>query len=132
ESQGKILADPALKAKTDNAAAARTWYSVLNSDVAPLDNIERRKDVVLAYDKTGYQRAYGGNTGGAIATSLMPPNVPGHAEFDLYNFSAKPQGDPDAAKAELAKCGKQNGFETNISYRAERPKEKATAESLQQ
>jgi peptide/nickel transport system substrate-binding protein len=132
ESQGKILADPTLKAKTDNAQAARTWFSVLNSDVAPLDNVDCRKAVVLAYDKTGYQRAYGGNTGGAIATSLMPPNVPGHADFDLYNFKAKPQGDPDAAKAELAKCGQPNGFETNISYRAERPKEKATAESLQQ
>lgn len=132
ESQGKILADPTLKAKTDNAQAARTWFSVLNSDVAPLDNIDCRKAVVLAYDKTGYQRAYGGNTGGAIATSLMPPSVPGHADFDLYNFKAKPQGDPDAAKAELAKCGQPNGFETNISYRAERPKEKATAESLQQ
>jgi peptide/nickel transport system substrate-binding protein len=132
ESQGKILADPTLKAKTDNASAARTWFSVLNSDVAPLDNIDCRKAVVLAYDKTGYQRAYGGNTGGAIATSLMPPNVPGHLDMDLYNFKAKPQGDPDAAKAELAKCGQPNGFETNISYRAERPKEKATAESLQQ
>ncbi len=132
ESQGKILADPALKAQTDNAQAARTWYSVLNSDVAPLDNVECRKAVVLAYDKTGYQRAYGGNTGGAIATSLMPPNVPGHADFDLYDFKAKPQGDPDAAKAALTACGQPNGFETNISYRAERPKEKATAESLQQ
>ena len=62
----------------------------------------------------------------------MPPIVPGHADFDLYNFKAKPQGDVDAAKAELAKCGQPNGFETNISYRAERPKEKAAAESLQQ
>ena len=62
----------------------------------------------------------------------MPPSVPGHADFDLYNIKTKPQGDPDAAKAELAKCGQPNGFETNISYRAERPKEKATAESLQQ
>ncbi|WP_404388382.1 ABC transporter substrate-binding protein [Humibacillus xanthopallidus] len=132
ESQGKILADPTLKAQTDNAQAARTWFSVLNSDVAPLDNVECRKAVVLAYDKTGYQRAYGGNTGGEIATSLMPPNVPGHAAFDLYDFKAKPQGDPDAAKAALTACGQPNGFETNISYRAERPKEKATAESLQQ
>ncbi len=132
ESQGKILADPTLKAHTDNAEAARTWFSVLNVDVPPLNNVDCRKAILLAYDKTGYQRAYGGNTGGNIATSLMPPNVPGHADFDLYNFAAKPQGDPDAAKAELAKCGQPNGFETNVSYRAERPKEKATAESLQQ
>jgi peptide/nickel transport system substrate-binding protein len=62
----------------------------------------------------------------------MPPVVPGHVDFDLYNFKANPQGDVAGAKAELAKCGQPNGFETNISYRAERPKEKATAESLQQ
>jgi peptide/nickel transport system substrate-binding protein len=104
----------------------------VNSDVAPLNNIDCRKAVVLAYDKTGYQRAYGGSTGGDIATSLMPPVVPGHVDFDLYNFKSKPQGDIEGAKAELAKCGQPNGFETNVSYRAERPKEKATAESLQQ
>jgi len=131
-SQGKILADPKLKANTDSAAAARTWFSVVNSDVPPLNNVDCRKAVVLAYDKTGYQRAYGGSTGGDIATSLMPPVVPGHVDFDLYNFKSKPQGDIDGAKAALAKCGQPNGFETNISYRAERPKEKATAESLQQ
>jgi len=130
--QGKILADATLKAKTDNAGSARTWFSVLNSDVPPLDNIDCRKAVLLAYDKTGYQRAYGGAIGGDIATSLMPPMVPGYKSFDLYEAKAKPQGDVTAAKAELAKCGQPNGFATNISYRAERPKEKATAESLQQ
>jgi peptide/nickel transport system substrate-binding protein len=131
-SQAKILNDAALKAKTDNAVAARTWFSVLNSDVAPLNNIDCRKAVLLAYDKTGYQRAYGGPTGGDIATSLMPPMIPGYKAMDLYGAKAQPQGDPTAAKAELVKCGQPNGFATNISYRAERPKEKATAESLQQ
>ena len=130
--QGKILGDPALKAKTDSAAAARTWFSVLNVDVPPLNNIDCRKAVLLAADKTGYQRAYGGATGGDIATSLMPPMIPGYKPIDLYGAKSKPQGDIAGAKAELAKCGQPNGFETNISYRAERPKEKATAESLQQ
>ena len=52
--------------------------------------------------------------------------------MDLYDSKAKPTGDVDSAKAALAKCGQPNGFETNISYRAERPKEKAAAESMQQ
>jgi peptide/nickel transport system substrate-binding protein len=130
--QGKILGDAALKAKTDSAAAARTWFQVLNVDVPPLDNIDCRKAVILAADKNGLQRAYGGSTGGDIASSLLPPQVPGHKPIDLYEAKAKPAGDVPAAKAELTKCGQPNGFETNISYRAERPKEKATAESLQQ
>lgn len=130
--QGKIIGDAALKAKSDSAAQSRLWFSVLNPDVAPLDNIDCRKALLLAADKTGYQRAYGGATGGDIATNLMPTMIPGHKVIDLYGAKAKPGGDVEGAKAALAKCGQPNGFETNISYRAERPKEKATAESLQQ
>ena len=132
QAQGKILADPTLKAKTDDVVSARTSYTQINSDVAPFDNIDCRKAVVFAYDKTGYQRAYGGNIGADIATGLLPPIVPGFQEQDLYNAKSKPQGDVESAKAALAKCGQPNGFETNISFRPERPKEKATAESLQQ
>jgi peptide/nickel transport system substrate-binding protein len=131
--QGRVLADQNLKKNADNASLARTWFTSLNADVAPLDNIHCRKAVLLAADHEGYQRAYGGPvTGGDVATSLLPPVIPGHKDIDLYNFKSKPTGDVDAAKAELQQCGQPNGFATNISYRSERPKEKATAESLQQ
>ena len=130
--QGKVLANPSLKAKTDSAAVARLWFTVINQDVAPLDNVHCRKAVIYASDKTGYQRAYGGATGGDIATSLLPPMIPGARKIDLYEASTQPQGDLDKAKAELQQCGQPNGFSTNVSYRAERPKEKATAEALQQ
>jgi peptide/nickel transport system substrate-binding protein len=130
--QGKILSDPALKGKSDIAAAARAWFTVLNSDVAPLNNIDCRKAVLFAADKTGYQRAYGGGTGGDLATSLMPPLIPGAEKVDLYDVGSNPGGNVDKAKQALTACGKPNGFSTNVSYRAERPKEKATAEALQQ
>lgn len=120
------------KAHTDLAEMPRLWFSVLNPDVAPLDNIECRKAVLYAADKTGYQRAYGGDIGGQIATNLLPPVIPGHREIDLYDFRAKPDGNLDKAKEALTACGKPDGFETNISFRNERPKEKATAEALQQ
>jgi peptide/nickel transport system substrate-binding protein len=129
--QGKILADPTLKANTDSAVVARLWYTAINGDVAPLDNIECRKAVLYAVDKTGYQRAYGGATGGDIATNLLPPVIPGAQSFDTY-ATPNNQGDLDKAKQALQACGQPNGFKTSISYRAERPKEKATAESLQQ
>jgi peptide/nickel transport system substrate-binding protein len=130
--QGKILTDPKLKADSDSALIARTWFTVLNSDVPPLDNIDCRKAVLFAADKTGYQRAYGGATGGDIATSLLPPLIPGARKIDLYESLAQPSGDDVKAKAALVACGKPDGFSTNISYRVERPKEKATAEALQQ
>jgi peptide/nickel transport system substrate-binding protein len=130
--QGKVLADQNLKKNADLASLARTWYAVINPDVAPLDNIHCRKAIEYAADHEGYQRAYGGAVGGDIATGLLPPQIPGAQKFDLYNFNSKPNGDIDNAKKELQACGKPDGFETNISYRAERAKEKATAESLQQ
>ena len=129
--QGKILADQTLKANTDSAVSTRLWYTSINSDVAPLDNIHCRKAVEYGADKTGYQRAYGGASGGDIASNLLPPVIPGAEKFDTY---ATPGNAGDAAKAkdELAQCGQPNGFTTGISYRSERPKEKATAEALQQ
>jgi peptide/nickel transport system substrate-binding protein len=130
--QGKILGNPDLKKNADLASIARLWFSVINADVAPLDNIHCRKAIEYATDHEGYQRAYGGQTGGDIASNLLPPQIPGAKKIDLYNFGSKPNGDVDAAKKELADCGQPNGFAINVSYRAERPKEKATAESLQQ
>ncbi|MET0136034.1 MAG: ABC transporter substrate-binding protein [Kibdelosporangium sp.] len=129
--QAKILADPNLRKNSDAALAARLWYTNINGDVAPLNNIECRKAIQYAADKTGYQRAYGGNTGGEIATNLLPPVIPGYEKIDLYP-SQDNAGDVEKAKQALTACGQPNGFETKISYRAERPKEKAVAESLQQ
>ena len=57
---------------------------------------------------------------GPLQISICIPDGPDH------------KGDLDAAKKSLEACGQPNGFETNIAYRAERPKEKATAEAFQQ
>lgn len=129
--QGRILADQALRGNTDSALAARMWYAAINSDVAPLDNIHCRKAVLYAADRVGYQRAYGGDVGGEIATNILPPVIPGAERFDLYP-SPNHMGDLAKAKDELAQCGQPDGFTTGVSYRAERPKEKAAAETLQQ
>jgi peptide/nickel transport system substrate-binding protein len=130
--QGRILGDANLKANADSAAIARLWYTSINPKVAPLDNIHCRKAVELGADHQGYQNAYGGPPGGDIATNLLPPLVPGAQKIDLYGFGTTPNGDVAKAKEELKACGQPNGFSTNMSYRAERPKEKATAEAMQQ
>jgi peptide/nickel transport system substrate-binding protein len=129
--QGRILADRALRANTDSVLVARLWFTAVNSDVAPLDNIHCRKAVLYAADRIGLQRAYGGATGGEIATNLLPPVIPGAKRFDLYP-SPDHRGDIAKAKDELTQCRTPGGFTTGISYRSERPKERATAEALQQ
>ena len=131
--QARVLQDPNLKANADNPLSIRLWYTSIAPTVAPLDNIDCRKAIQYAMDRTGYQTAYGGQfAGGDLATTLLPPTIPGHTDFDLYPNGQDHKGDLDAAKKSLDACGQPNGFETNIGYRAERPKEKATAEAFQQ
>lgn len=129
--QARVLADPALRAHTDSPQSAFLSYAALNTDVAPLNNIHCRKAVLYAADRDGYQRAFGGATGGEIATNMLPPVIPGAQRFDLYP-SPHHTGDIAKAKAELAQCGHPGGFTTSISYRTEEPSNKATAEALQQ
>jgi peptide/nickel transport system substrate-binding protein len=131
--RSRVLSDPALRARADNPGAARLWYTSINPRVAPLDNVECRKAILFAADRTGYQTAYGGEfAGGDIATSLLPPQIPGYQEFDLYPSGPDGTGDVEAAQAALEACGQPDGFATKMAYRSDRPAEKATAEALQQ
>ncbi|MGH3383177.1 MAG: ABC transporter substrate-binding protein [Nocardioidaceae bacterium] len=132
-SLSRVLGDPELKKNADNASIARNWYTSINPTVKPLDNIDCRKAIMYAMDRTAYQTAFGGEfAGGDIATTVLPPQIPGYEKFDLYPAGEDNKGDLDKAKEHLEACGQPDGFETNIAYRAERPREKATAEAFQQ
>lgn len=129
--QAKIAGSPSLGASSDLAPSPRTWYAGINGDVAPLNNIDCRKAVIFAADKAALLRAYGGKTGGTIASSLLPPLIPGYAKNDLYNAESMPNGDVASAKSELTKCGQASGFSTTMAYRSDRPKEKLVGEAMQ-
>ncbi len=126
------LTDPTLHKRLDNPVAARLQYTSINPTVAPFDNIHCRKAIEYGMDRTAYVNAYGGKlAGGEPATTMLIPVIPGFKKFDLYKTDGD-KGDLTKAKDELAQCGKPSGFSTNISYRIERPLEKATAEAFQQ
>ncbi|QNN54218.1 ABC transporter substrate-binding protein [Nocardioides mesophilus] len=127
----QVLTDPEKKKNVDNPTIARLWYTSINPTVKPLDNIECRKAIMYGMDHKSYQTAYGGEfAGGEMATTIMPPQIPGYEKFDLY--PAGESGDLDAAKAALEKCGQPDGFDISMGFRSDRPKEEATAEAFQQ
>ncbi len=129
--QAQILQDEKLKAQADNPTIARLWYTSIPTTVPPLDNKDCRLAIMYAMDRTAYQDAYGGEfAGGAVATSLMPPLIPGAITEDLYPRTDN-GADLTKAKEHLTKCGKPDGFEINMAFRNERPKEKAVAEAFQ-
>jgi peptide/nickel transport system substrate-binding protein len=131
--RAKILSSPTLKSQADNPISGFLWFAYLNTVVPPMNNVHCREAVEYAANKVNLQTAYGGPfAGGAIASTVSPPNVIGHKAFDLYDALSKPQGDPAAAKEQLKLCGHPSGFTTGIAYRSDRPKEVAAATALQQ
>jgi peptide/nickel transport system substrate-binding protein len=127
-----VLNDPGNKARADNPNFPLLWYTSVIPTVAPLDNIHCRRAIMYGMDRAGYQLAFGGAiAGGDLATTVLPPLIPGYQKFDLYPAGPDNKGDVGKAKDELAQCGRPNGFETGIGYREDRPKDKATAEAFQ-
>ena len=131
--QAKILSTPSLKAQSDNPISGFLWFAYLNTVVKPMNNVHCRMAIEYAANKVNLQTAYGGPyAGGAIASTVSPPNVIGHKNFDLYDALSRPQGDLAAARQQLKLCGHPSGFTTRIAYRSDRPKEVAAATALQQ
>jgi peptide/nickel transport system substrate-binding protein len=131
--RAKILSSPTMKASSDNPISGFLWFAYLNTKVAPLNNVHCREAIEYAANKTNLQTAYGGPVaGGAIASTVAPPNVIGQKSFDLYESTTKPTGDVAKAKAQLKLCGQPNGFTTGVTYRSDRPKEVAAATALEQ
>jgi len=130
--QSRILANPTLKAEADDPISGFGFFAYLNTKVAPLTNVHCREAIEFAVNKVETQTAYGGPyAGGAIASTIDPPNIIGYKSFDDYNALSKPTGDIADAKAQLQACGQPNGFSTNLAYRSDRPKETAAATAIQ-
>jgi peptide/nickel transport system substrate-binding protein len=131
--RAKILSSPTLKAQSDDPLSGFLWFAYLNTVVKPMNNVHCRMAIEYAANKTNLQTAYGGPyAGGQIASTVSPPTVVGHKNFDLYEATTKPAGDVAKAKEQLKLCGQPNGFTTGIAYRSDRPKEVAAATALQQ
>ncbi|MET0839264.1 MAG: ABC transporter substrate-binding protein [Marmoricola sp.] len=129
----KVLQQKSLQARADNPIGGFLWFSQIIGTVKPLDNIDCRKAVMYAMSPASYQNAYGGKyAGGALASTVLPPTIPGYEKSDIYGQVSHPQGQPGKAKAALKKCGKPDGFETTVGYRSSRDKEKAVAVAFQQ
>src|SRR5690242_8775116 len=88
--RAKILSSNSLKAQADNPISGFLWFAYLNTVVPPMNNVHCRMAIEYAANKTNQQSAYGGPyAGGAIASTVSPPNVVGHKAFDLYNAISK-------------------------------------------
>lgn len=121
---------PALKDRTIKAPAFCTTYMSMNTTKAPFTDVRVRQAVNWALDRRTVQNASGGNQLADAATTIIPPAVNGHKDYDLY--PAK-NGKPDTAKAKdlLAAAGLPNGFTFTLDIRSQ-PAMQAQAEAVQE
>ncbi|MFJ5833716.1 ABC transporter substrate-binding protein [Streptomyces sp. NPDC093089] len=111
-----ILADPALRARSDNPATGFLQYITVQTCVPPFDDVHARRAVFYAANKAALLEARGGDgVGGSLATSLIPPTLPSHTGHDRYPSGTDLTGDLKAARAELEAAGLPDGFETRIA-----------------
>ncbi len=129
--RARILTTPSLKTASDDPVSGFSWLTYIVNNVPPFNNINCRRAVQYAANKTSLQTAYGGPYAGTVASTMLPPNVVGYKSFDQYGALSKPAGDVALAKQALTACGHPSGFATSVAYRTDRPKEASAAQALQ-
>lgn len=82
----KINADEAVKARAAVSSSGAVNYLAFNTTRPGLKDIAVRKAISYVINKQQIQTINGGPTfGGAIASTLLPPGLQGHQQFNLYD-----------------------------------------------
>ncbi|MEU6413439.1 ABC transporter substrate-binding protein [Microbispora sp. NPDC046933] len=103
----EVLNDPELMKRSLRGLTPFTTFYNINTK--RITDVNVRKAIITAWPSKQIQQLQGGEVSiGKIATTVMSPTVLGYEAFDLYGKLAKPEGDPEAAKALLAKSGNPN------------------------
>jgi peptide/nickel transport system substrate-binding protein len=92
----------------------RYRWIALNTTKKPFDDVNVRKAIIAAFDRTALRQAFGGPLVGDIPTHFIPPGQPGFeeaggAQGPGYDFLAKPEGDMAVAQEYMKKAGYSSG-----------------------
>jgi peptide/nickel transport system substrate-binding protein len=89
-------------------------YVALNTQEPPFDDINVRKAVVAASNRTALRNTRGGELVGPVATHFLMPGMPGFEEAGGLegtgiDFLANPEGDPELAAEYMREAGYESG-----------------------
>jgi peptide/nickel transport system substrate-binding protein len=87
----QIINDPELSKRVLQANTTGVRYFAINTK--RVQNVECRKALEYGFDKRSFRFVLGGATAGGLATSMIPPGIPAHENFDLYETNDFPDGD---------------------------------------
>jgi peptide/nickel transport system substrate-binding protein len=95
----QYLSDPSLKPRLHPFQNGNVQFIEMNLTHPPFDDVHVRKAVSWIIDKASLQQSWGGPTGGAIATNIVPPFVYHGAMPSSYDPYATPNEAGDLTKA---------------------------------
>jgi YVTN family beta-propeller protein len=79
-----------------------TNYAFLNTHTPPFDNVDVRRAVNYAVDRSAFVAVYGGDRYAQATCQFVPPDFPGHRPYCPYTADAgggRPWSAPDLARA---------------------------------
>ncbi|WP_327291706.1 ABC transporter substrate-binding protein [Streptomyces sp. NBC_01198] len=119
----KLLNNPSLRSHADLVFTGATRYLSLQTAIAPFDNLECRRAIQYAVDRSQIRAVMGGQyDGGDVATTMLPPVTEG------YDPDAHPYGYtdgtayPTTAKQHLVSCHKPGGFDVTLAGPSNSPR----------
>jgi YVTN family beta-propeller protein len=84
------------------APSLQTWLEVMNTTIAPFNDVRVRQAVSLATDRQAVLDAWGGPLTGQIACQVLPPEFGGYERYCPWTVDPSPNGNwlgPDLARA---------------------------------
>jgi peptide/nickel transport system substrate-binding protein len=91
----QVINDPNLDARAVGGTTTSLRFMAINTTTIP--NLACRQALIYAFDKRKWRSVDGGSAVGDYATTVIPPGVTGHKDFDLYDSLNNPEGNPDKA-----------------------------------
>jgi peptide/nickel transport system substrate-binding protein len=114
----QVINDPTLDARAIKGSFSGIRYFAINME--NVADLKCRQAMEYAFNKRKYRAAIGGASLGDLASTILPPLLISHKDFDLYGTTSKPDGDPDKA-ATLLKDMKDAGTPCPGTPGAEHP-----------
>ena len=123
------------------SSAGGTRYIAMNTTVKPFNDLNVRKAVVAAFDRSALRLTRGGASVGPIAWGYLPPSFPGYTESGgakapaQFDYLQSETGNPQLAAQYMKKAGypsgKYTGSEKLLTIATNADPGKKTAESAQ-
>ena len=127
------------KDQLDIMSSTGNRYISLNTKVKPLDNVDVRRAISAAIDRTALRQTRGGPTLGTLATHFISPGVGGFQDAGGvkgpgFDFTSNPHADLPLAESYMKKAGYRTGKYTGpplLTYSDNESPAKETGEVFQ-